>query len=242
MTDKELQTVEATPAAMIQTALDKGVSPAELTALYQLYERDQAAQSRKAYNRAVAAFKADPPVIHKDKNVAFGNTNYNHATLDHIVATVTPALHDHGLSHRWDINQDDSGIIKVACVLSHEDGHFERVEMAGPPDASGSKNDIQKAGSTVTYLQRYTLMAILGLAATEDDDGGAPGPADAELITDQQALELEARAHDHDLTAKMLDWIEAKTGNRAFASIPASGYQGACRALDKAIKARQSND
>lgn len=30
---------------------------------------------------------------------------------------------------------------------------------------------IQQVGSTITYLQRYTLKAALGLAASQDDDG-----------------------------------------------------------------------
>ena len=45
--------------------------------------------------------------------------------------------------------------------------------MYGTPDNSGSKNSIQAIGSTTTYLQRYTLFSILGLAAGEDDDGSA---------------------------------------------------------------------
>lgn len=236
MTDKDLATMDVTPAAMIKAAIEQGTAIDQLSALLELQERWEAGEARKAYNRAVAAFKANPPRIHKDKQVSFGNTQYRHATLDHIVDAVTPALHEQGLSHRWEVRQDE-GLISVACILSHEGGHFERVEMAGPADSSGSKNKIQQVGSTVTYLQRYTLMAILGLAAGEDDDAGAPGPADAELITDEQALELEARANDHDLLDRFLDWLEAKTGERSVASLPANQYQHAARALTKVIKA-----
>ena len=55
-------------------------------------------------------------------------------------------------------------------------GHSEAVSIAGPLDDSGQKNGIQQIGSTITYLERYTLMAIMGLAAhDQDDDGIASG-------------------------------------------------------------------
>jgi hypothetical protein len=46
--------------------------------------------------------------------------------------------------------------------------------MSGEPDTSGGKNNIQAKGSTMTYLQRYTLNLALGIC-TEDDNDGAGG-------------------------------------------------------------------
>lgn len=46
--------------------------------------------------------------------------------------------------------------------------------MIGEPDQSGGKNNIQAKGSTMTYLQRYTLNTLLAIA-TEDDNDGAGG-------------------------------------------------------------------
>ena len=61
--------------------------------------------------------------------------------------------------------------------------------MSASPDTSGSKNAVQSIGSTVTYLQRYTLYSILGLASAEqDDDGGAA----AQPLDDNQVANLEA--------------------------------------------------
>jgi hypothetical protein len=71
--------------------------------------------------------------------------------------------------------------ISVTCILSHRDGHSEETTLSGPPDASGNKNAIQAIGSTLTYLQRYSLVQALGLAAANDDDGRAAGKASVEL-------------------------------------------------------------
>lgn len=61
--------------------------------------------------------------------------------------------------------------------------------MSASADTSGSKNSIQAIGSTITYLQRYTLFSILGLASTDDDDGNMTGGA---AIDENQLANLEA--------------------------------------------------
>ena len=47
----------------------------------------------------------------------------------------------------------------------------EENTLTGPVDATVGKNAIQAIGSTLTYLQRYSLVQALGLAASNDDDG-----------------------------------------------------------------------
>ena len=56
-------------------------------------------------------------------------------------------------------------------------GHSESTVLEAAPDSSGKKNAIQQVASTVTYLQRYTLLAACGLATKdmEDDDCAGAG-------------------------------------------------------------------
>ena len=61
--------------------------------------------------------------------------------------------------------------------------------MSASADTSGSKNSIQAIGSTVSYLERYTLYAILGLASADQDDDGHSA---AELISEHEAANLES--------------------------------------------------
>jgi hypothetical protein len=49
--------------------------------------------------------------------------------------------------------------------------------MGGPPDAGGAKNAIQARASTISYLERYTLKAICGVAEGGEDDDGNGGRA-----------------------------------------------------------------
>ena len=50
---------------------------------------------------------------------------------------------------------------------------------------------VQALGSALTYLQRYSLRAAIGLAAGVDDDGRGAGGT-SPRISDEQADELDA--------------------------------------------------
>lgn len=180
-----LAVIPTTPFELVAHAAARGASMDELRAFIELQERLEANQARKAYVAAMAEFKRSPPQIMKDKAVGYYNkdgsfTGYRHSTLGAVCGAVVEALGTHGFSHRWDTEQPDSGLIAVTCSITHAMGHCETTRMVAPPDNSGKKNAIQQVASTITYLQRYTLLAACGLATNEqvDDDGrgGADDP------------------------------------------------------------------
>jgi hypothetical protein len=191
---QEQRAVILTPTDMLGRAVDQGASIEVLERLMALQERHAANEARKAFNLAIAAAKAEIPVIKKTRRVGYKPRNateevsYYHEDLGEIAATIDPILSRHGLSYRFRTSQSEGGLITVACILSHRDGHSEENSLSAGRDESGSKNNIQAVGSTQTYLQRYTLKAALGLAAARDDDGveaSAPKLISAE---DAQAL------------------------------------------------------
>jgi len=92
---------------------------------------------------------------------------------------VGPALSKHGFAWSYDIDQQVDWI-SVTCTLKHRRGHRESVTLGGPPDDSGQKNRLQSIGSTITYLQRYTLKAITGVAEKGQDDDGRGGAGGAQ--------------------------------------------------------------
>lgn len=171
---REPQAVAVTPMAMLQLAVQNGASVEQLERLMALNERHEANEAKKAFVAALNAFKQNPPEVVKNKQVGFGKTTYSHATLEDASAIIGAALSQHGISHRWNVEQTE-GKVKVTCILTHSMGHSESVSMEAGLDNSGSKNSIQALGSTVSYLQRYTIFASAGLApkgaASVDDDG-----------------------------------------------------------------------
>ena len=166
-----------TPMSLIEIAASRGASVEQMAQLFELKLRVEADEARKAFNQSMADFKAHPPRINKNKHVKFGNTEYDHATLDNVTDSITAALSKVGVSHKWDTEQHDGKII-VTCVLTHSLGHSERTPLEATADTSGSKNAIQAIGSAVTYLQRYTLLAATGLAVAGSDNDGQGGGAE----------------------------------------------------------------
>lgn len=214
--------------AMRAMELDKVDQLEKLMALHQQWEDNRA---HKAYTAAMAAFKAEPIQIIKKKLVEFttrdgDKTSYRHATMADVVDAVVPAMGKHGLSHRWDVHQN--GQITVSCTITHRDGHSESVSMSAAPDASGKKNAIQQVASTVTYLQRYTLMALCGVAAADqNEDDGRGAEADTVYISEEQEVVLRDLIDAYVKNkAKFMDWISGRVGFTVtkLIEIPAEHY------------------
>lgn len=191
-----------TPAHLLAMAVSQGADLDRLERLMALQERWEAGEARKAFTVAMTAFKAETIEVLKRKLVKFetrtGETTYMHAELSDVVEAVTPGLAKNQLSHRWDIRQEP-GSVTVDCILTHAAGHSERITMSAAPDDSGGKNKIQMIASTVTYLERYTLLAITGVATKGMDDDGraseAPEGAPSEMTEAEQVARRKA-AHD----------------------------------------------
>jgi hypothetical protein len=131
----------------------------------------------------MAAFKLEEiaPIVKKksvgydiknEKKEKVGRVEYKHETLDQVVDVVREPMAKHGLSHSWDVEQKNKEI-HVSCVITHAAGHTGKpVKMFGFPDDSGRKNPLQQVRSTITFLQRATLLLALGLAAKGEDNDG----------------------------------------------------------------------
>lgn len=162
-------------AAFERMLADPSLSIERFEQAFTFYERVQASQARKAFDAAMAAAKADMPVIVKNRRVIYGEgnkaTSYDHEDLGGIAKAIDPILAKNGLSYRFRVSSNNDAPVTVTCVISHVDGHSEETTLSSGRDSSGAKNAIQSIGSTLTYLQRYTLKAALGLAAAKDDDG-----------------------------------------------------------------------
>lgn len=213
--DNQVRTV--TPMAMLDRALANGASLETLDKLFALQERWEASQARKAFDDAMASAKAEIPIISKSRTVDFtsnkGRTHYRYEDLAEIAKTINPILGKFGLSYRFRTTAQPNEPVIVTCIISHRLGYFEENTLTGPRDESGNKNSLQQVGSTLTYLQRMTLKAALGLAAAEDDDGRAGGGSDEDSpITDDQAATVRALIEETGTDiAKFCEWARVES-------------------------------
>ena len=166
------------PAAMMMAAMSQGASLEQVEKMMDLQDRWERKEAEKAYNAAFAAFKAEAVRIIKGREVTDGPLRgRSYAELHDVVDAVTPALSRHGLSASWKLTRDEKDWIEVTCTLKHTSGHSESVSMGGPPDTGGAKNALQARASTKSYLERYTLKAVCGVAEGGDDNDGNAPPA-----------------------------------------------------------------
>jgi hypothetical protein len=211
-----------TPMFLLQNAVANGnLELAER--LMNLQDRWESSQARKAFDTAVAHAKAEIPVIARN---ATGHNAKKYADFAAIAKVVDPILGKHGLSYRFRTVQTDK--IFVTCILFGH-GHSEENTLAGPSDTSGNKNAIQAIGSTLTYLQRYSLVQALGLAASNDDDGNSTSGG-AGFITLEQVEELVALADEVGADKEAFCRYFKVQG---FADIPVKDFTRAVSALNK---------
>jgi hypothetical protein len=216
-----------TPMDMLSHAVERGADLDMIEKLMNLQERWEASQARKAFDEAISAAKADIPPIERTGK---GHNDKRYATSQPSPGSLTRSSRSMAFptasAPRREIGSASRASFRTSPAISRK-RRFQR-----PPDASGSKNAIQAIGSTLTYLQRYSLVQMLGLAAADDDDGKAShGGA---TITEDQAADLVALADDVGADrAKFCKYFKVES----FSALPASRFQAAVDALNAKRKA-----
>jgi hypothetical protein len=229
-----VQSETASVLGMIErVARDPSVNMDKMIQLMEWRKEMVSDQRRAQFDEAMAAAKAEIPVITKNREVDFtsqkGRTHYKYEDLAEIARVVSPILAKHGLSYRYRVTSNVNEPVTVTCIVSHRAGHFEEVTLLGGRDESGNKNSIQAVASTLTYLQRMTLKAALGLAASEDDDGKASGTS--ETITAEQAKELADKCKE--VSETFHENFCTYFGIETIADLPTKDYQRALVAIGK---------
>jgi len=178
-TAKQLPANISTPAMLLEKAIEKGLDVDSLNKLMEMQFMYDEREAKKAFDESLSRFQSICPTIKREKEVKYNQVNYKYATLEAIRDQIREALNECGFSYRWSITDrtletvdGKADAIQADCILTHVQGHSEHNAMTAYPDTSGSKNSIQSRGSTVTYLQRYTLIGVLGLTSADSDTDG----------------------------------------------------------------------
>ncbi len=224
--------VITTPSNLLELAVSKGADVDQLEKLMALQANYEAKQAKSAYLMAITKFQSEVPRINKTKE----GHNYRYTPLSDIVEQIKGLLQRCGLSYRFEQNHQEG--IQVTCVLSHIEGHSERTSMTADPDTSGSKNSVQAVGSTVTYLQRYTLIGALGLTtADEDMDGRLPFQGlDQSQIAKLDEMLSDCEGEFKGFKSSFFKWAKVSD----LSQISAKNYDSVKKQIDNSLEARRS--
>ena len=193
-----------TPMQMLQIAVEQGADMDKLSKLMDLQERWEATEAKKAFVVAMSKFRERCPTISKTRQ----GHNTKYAGLSETIDAIKALQTECGLSHSWRTTQE-GGMTTVTCRVTHIGGHSEETSLTGEPDKTGSKNSIQAIGSTVSYLQRYTLFSILGMASAEQDDDGKAAADDGLSARRHEVYGLLTERFSADGPA-IVKWLAAK--------------------------------
>ncbi len=158
--------------ALISQAVAKDTPVESLERLLAMRKELKAEWAKEQFDRSLAAFQGECPVVEKRKKVDFtGNsgtrTKYNYAPLEDIVEQVKPLLAKYGFSYMFDTQTN--GKMKVICKVKHLAGHSESTTFDMEIDTNAKMNVSQKYGSALTYAKRYAFCAAFAINVKDED-------------------------------------------------------------------------
>ena len=169
------------------------------------------------FNRDLNAAIMDMPVITKAGIITIPakdgkpeRTQGRFARFEDIDRVVRPILDRHRLSIRFDIGEV-GGKVSVRPIIGHRNGQTWIGEaMTAPLDTSGAKNNVQGAGSTVSYLKRYTMCAALNIVTEGTDDDGSLGKFAIGMTHEREVTVLEEAEEAH-ANGRYMDWFKEQS-------------------------------
>lgn len=179
-------------AVIEKAALNPDVDVSKMQALLDMQERILQRNAKHAFINALSRVQKEMPRVKKNGKISFTDKRDNErntpfAKLEDIDTAIRKIYQAEGFSVDFNVEYVGEGMPTLTMELQHNEGHSKKYSIRLPLDSSGSKNNLQAMGSTVSYARRYlTCMAFNIITEGEDNDGEA-----AKLVTIEQAAEID---------------------------------------------------
>lgn len=188
---------DASPLAILDNAVKCGANVETLERISALAERWQANQAKEQFGRALAAFQAECPPIHKGREAQGGKMRFTYASLDDIEKVVKPIREKHGIAVTYDLRMVD-GLMHATCRV-RVGSYSEETVVPVPIPKEMVVGDTQKYGAATSYAKRYALCAALNITVTdEDNENNLPQKISQEQIDELNDLIDTCPAFDLD--------------------------------------------
>lgn len=179
MKNTDIKTTEiTTPAtfnieALIGQAIINKVPLDTMKEMLAMRKELKAEWAKEEFDKAMAAFQKQCPVINKSKKVFEKNSEtkvrYTFAPLEDIATQIKPYLSKCGLSYRFKTIQTETTLAAV-CVTTHISGHSEETAFEVPLGTEDYMSNVQKYGARLTFAKRYALCNAFGISTGNEDD------------------------------------------------------------------------
>jgi hypothetical protein len=177
--------------------------------------------------------------VRKDGQLIY---KFKYADLAACLAVIRKPLSDNGLA-LVQIPSLEDGIVHMHTILGHESGQSISCRMLMAPEKPGP----QAIGTCMTYLRRYSLSALVGVAQFDDDARSASKEtADTEFVSPEQIDQILVRADDYwgedspKVLERILKMLFENYNVSSVAGIPAKNFEQVLTLLDNQYKREQA--
>lgn len=172
-------------AIIAEAASNPAVNPDNMRALLDMQKEIAAEERRQAFDAAFIALQADLPVIDKDGKIEIRKKDERgeragalqqatpYATFEAIMDAIQPLLTKHGFGLSFETKSLNDRLLVIGHLIGH--GHERSTEFPLPAETSGSKNNVQGWGSSMSYGKRYCTIALLNIRSRAPQDRDADG-------------------------------------------------------------------
>ncbi len=198
---------------------------------------------------ALAKAQGEMSAAAKDCANPFFKSRY--ADLSSVWTACREPLSKNGLSVLQIVQSSDLGDV-LHTTLGHSSGQYMTSTMPIRIKTDG-KNDIQALGSTITYLRRYALSAIVGVAPDDDNDGNGssykvqpkaePAVVPVPFVNASQLSTLRGSMAQcgNEFTTKVMEWLATK-GVMALDKMPITLFEIVKKRIDSHIASDSIQD
>jgi hypothetical protein len=197
-----------------RAAADPQCQPEKMRALLEMQKEIRAEEARIAATQDFIAMSSVMPSVNKDGRIVIdpkpGSRSMKqqvtlYAKYENMHKVVTPILRQHGFAY-WTEPAEGNGTVPIVmrCHLDHISGHNRTCAIPLPFETSGSKNNVQGIGASLTYGKRYGLMSLCNIVSHDPKDADSDGNEDVEeekpkTINGSQAKELLIAINDSEV-------------------------------------------
>lgn len=165
---------------LISQAISKNVPVEVVERILAMRKELKAEFAKEEYDKAMAKFQQDCPIIKKTKEVRTksGAVAYRFAPIEDIVKQTKDSINKNGFSYsiQSQTSKDERGGalgVKGTCIVKHIAGHSEPYDVEVP---LVNKTDVmsmaQVVAATLTFAKRYAFCNAFGILTSDDDTDG----------------------------------------------------------------------
>lgn len=193
--DKAVAIVTDSQSSMLsiiaRAASDPAVNVEKMQALLEMQRTLMADQSKAEFNTAFARLAGRLPRVKKNGRVELGagKGSYPFAKWEDMDRVIRPLMESEGFALMFNSKPrpGEGGGLIVSGELMHRDGYSKSAEMPLPLDSGPGRNNLQAAGSTLSYGKRYVAEMLLNIVREGEDNDGVDN---FDLISNEEAADL----------------------------------------------------